>query len=374
MKQVQATSQKMRMTPRMRQAFYLMEMPLLDLIEEVRREIDANPILEPHYPPAVELPEIEAHETLFSALMRRATVAFDTSEELSIAEALIGHLDDGGLLTISLDEIEGDRELINSVLAKIQQFAPAGIGARSLQEACLLQLEEGSELYHLVKGHWDLLLHHPEEVADHLLEQLRHLDLHPGFLFDHDVAPTRTPDIIIGPDLRAEVCTADLPPIEINTQYLAMREAKSTPPATRAYLNQRINSAKWLYQAIEQRRHTLQGIADYLVTHQQEFFSKPKGDLIPMTMREVAHHLNLHESTITRAVAGKTLDTPRGPYLLRSLFSATCGIEGRLKRLIEGEDRTKPYSDQQLAEKLGVARRTVTKHRTRLKLGSSRQR
>ena len=176
-----------------------------------------------------------------------------------------------------------------------------------------------------------------------------------------------------------------IPKIRISQQYIKLLQDPNTPPETKKYIREKMKSARELISALEQRNQTILKIANFLVEYQKDFFKDGKSALKPLTLRQVAEATGLDESTISRAVNGKYMETPFGIIELRELFSGQVKgisserIKERIKELIAGEDPKKPLSDQKIAqilkeEGIDVARRTVAKYREELKILPSKLR
>lgn len=356
---------------------------------------------------------IPFQESLFEHLQVQTKETFQKEDEQRMAEILIGNFDENGFLAVSLEEIA----LVNGfslpdlkrVLVEIQQFDPAGVGAFNLQEALLIQLKrrglENSLAYRIVEGHYEALLHNRilqikkalhctvEEINDAMSQYIARLDFHPGKAFIIERPQPIVPDVSITEEQGkfAVVINDDyLPSLRLNRRYLKMLEDESLSQESKDFIKNKILSAKWLLKNIDQRNETLHGIAQVLVKRQKEYFSTGKGELVPMTMRQIAEELDVHESTIARAVSHKYVETPRGILPLRFFFSNAYTTKGgedissktvreELKKMIEGENKKMPLSDEKLSQLLqrkGIpcARRTVAKYRIEMQIGNASQR
>lgn len=356
---------------------------------------------------------IVAHTTLFAYLMEQAQTAFQTPEELRLAEALIGNFDERGFLETSLGEIAAlnntEIPALETVLQVIQTFEPFGVGARNVQESLLIQLaaqgKSDSLEYLIVAHHYDDMLHNRlpaiqkglkhtyEAIEKAITEHISKLDLRPGAALREQQIRSIVPDIAIKEEneqLVIEINHDSIPGLRVNKKYLRMLEDPNLNVEAKDYIKRNILSAKWFVKNIFQRNETLHRIAEFLITKQKTFLTDPTGKLAPLTMREVANDLGLHESTIARAVANKYVDTPRGILPLRSFFTnAYVSEEGEdlsaqtvrnaIQELIAQESKSRPLSDDAISKQLkkqGIicARRTVAKHRYELGLGNALQR
>ena len=356
---------------------------------------------------------ITQSESLYEHLMRQAREAYTTSREIELAELLIGNLDDSGLMTSSLEELAVlnhlEVEELKAVLKQLQTFHPPGIAAVSVREALLVQLrrqnKQDSLAYQIIDQHYEDLLHNrvpqiakslgftAREVTEAVQQQISRLDLHPGAGFGESAPQTIVPDATLrkeGEVLQVETNNDPVPHFRINRKYLRMLEDPSLNEETKTFIKQKIASAQWLMRNIDQRHDTVTRIAQSLARRQRAFFLSPDGQLVPLTMKEIAEELELHESTIARAVSNKYLQSPRGLLPLRSFFTnaletsrgesiSSSSVRDALERLIDKEDKKKPLSDQllsQMLKKQGIrcARRTVAKYRDELGIGNTQQR
>lgn len=394
--------QRLMMSVAMERAFHVLMMPTLELKDWLEREIEKNPLLKirPRASYPVDTSLISSKVTLYDYLLHEIELLFDSPEEKEVARIIAGSLDEKGFLTLSEEELEGKEE----VLKKFQTIEPIGLGARNVQEALLLQLEERKKdpIYQIVSLYYDDLIHNRlERISKGLnlslndIKELIYRDLHPldpfpGRRFDHTVTLPLTADVSMikeGDGWIVEVNDLDLPTFEVDETYLKVLNHPHSTQAEIRFVRQHLAAGHWLRRILHRRKRTLLSIATYILEKQQRFLEGEEGTLRPMTMREMADDLTLSGSTITRAIANKSIATPRGLLLLRSLF--TYSFQGKeeavsnqkakdlLLKIIAQEK--KPLSDQKLSEELserGVpcARRTVTKYRRELRIGSARQR
>ncbi|PJD96309.1 MAG: RNA polymerase sigma-54 factor [Parachlamydia sp.] len=360
-----------------------------------------------------QMSSIQAEMTLFEHLMNLASQSFTEHHEIDIAEALIGNFDARGFLKTPLSEIAllttFSIKDLQRVLKEIQTFEPFGVGAQNLQESFLIQLrclrKEKTLAYQIIDLHYQDLLHNRllnikknlgcslEKIKDTIREEISKLDLNPGTCFSHESVQTIVPDAQITEDdgtLHISVSSDFLPPIRLNKRYMHMLEDPSLPFKTHEFIRQHIVSAKWLLRNVEQRNSTIERITSFLATYHAQFFLSPAGQLVPLTMKVVAENLNLHESTIARAVSGKYVETPRGIFPFRFFFTnayltsegtdiSSETVRNTIQTIIEKEDKSKPLSDHKISEKLRLsgiecARRTIAKYRGELNIGNAQQR
>lgn len=354
-----------------------------------------------------------AEPTLYDHLMAEAREAFSNEKDLELAEILIGYIDDQGFIKTPPNEIADcfSKKIkdVERILTIIRTFDPIGIGAANVQEALLTQLKcqnkTNSNAYKIVELYFDDLLHNRlpliqkklklsyEDLHEIIEKELSKLEFHPLSSFSSAPAPTLIPDIILkaeGETFISEVNDFNLKPLRINRKYFKMLDDESISLETKTFIKEKLLSATWLMKNISQRGETLAKIANFIGEYQKDFFSSPEGALTPLIMKSVATELELHESTIARAISNKYIETPRGIFPFRHFFSkAYIDEDGKdvsaktighhISTLIKNEDKSKPLSDEALSNKIRVlgitcARRTIAKYRTQLKLGNAQQR
>ncbi len=350
--------------------------------------------------------------TLFDHLMGQAREILDSPLELKIAEALIGNFDDHGFLNTPLQEIAllngFDEKLLKPILEKIKTLDPKGVGAFNCRESLLIQLKlankENSLSYKIIENYYDELLHNriplimkslkiSEPMIAKALQEIAKLELNPISSFTSETTQTIIPDITIKEEEGEFVIFVNedpLPPLKLNPRYLKLLESKTLLPETKDFIEKKIASAKWMLKNLTERNETLVKIAHVLVKKQKNFLKEKDGKLLPMTMLEIASELQLHESTITRAVLNKYINTPKGLLSLRSFFThgfvhsdgsdiSAKSVKNLVAEIIRNENKKKPFSDatiSKLIEAKGIpcARRTIAKYRYELKLGSAKAR
>ncbi len=348
-----------------------------------------------------------------------------------LAEEFLGNIGEDGYLHATLEEIlkganqlleeyevESEKELnvapytmaeAEEMLRIVQQLDPPGVGARDLRECLLLQLEDHSQtdtlVYRLVKEAFDDLIAHrwsdlgkrfglePAEVQ-RAADELARLDPKPGLQHSTANEAYIIPDLIVQKiDDKYHVFLNDsgLPRLRISRTYQEIaRDKKKYDVESKEFINQRLNSAHWMIQAIEQRRQTMLKVMNFIVDRQRDFFEKGIEYLKPLTLREVADVINMHESTVSRVTNEKYVQTPRGLLPLKFFFSSglstTTGedasarsIKAQIQKLVDDEEPKEPLTDQQIVqmfEQRGVkiARRTVAKYRDQLGILPARMR
>lgn len=356
---------------------------------------------------------IRQESSLFEHLYNQACEVMDNPEDLAKAEVILGNLDERGFLEMSLDEIalfhQVEREGLEDILTVIQTFDPYGVGAANLRESLLIQLRcQGKKptlAYAIVEEHYEDLLNNripviqkslgctAQEITDAVDKHISKLDLNPGVWHLSHQVQVITPDVAIVEENGALSVRLDqdkVPRFRISPRYLRMLEDESLPLETKEYIRNKILSGKWLLKNIDQRNSTIYRIAEYLIQTQEEYLKYPQGQLKPLTMKAVAEHLELHESTVARAVNSKYVDCSRGILPLRSFFTngyadekgsaiSSNTVKDLVRDIIADENKAKPLSDDAISKMIkdkGIkcARRTVAKYRKELNLGNASQR
>lgn len=298
---------------------------------------------------------------------------------------------------------------VDRMLTVIQQLDPPGIGARDLRECLLRQMEDAGEheslTYRLITEAFDDLIGHrwtelakryslsPQEVQQ-AADELARFDPKPGLRYagrgDEYVVPDLVVEKIDG-EYRVFLNDGGMPRLRISRLYRDMASDKSQfQGENREFITQKLNSATWLIQAIEQRRQTMLRVMYFIVDRQREFFEKGVEYLRPLTLREVAEVLDLHESTVSRVTSRKYVQTPRGVYPLKYFFSSSVStttgedassraVKAQISKLVTDEDSKKPLTDAAIVTALKrrgvqIARRTVAKYREQLGILPARMR
>ena len=395
-----APERRMALTFALSQALDILQKPHQELASWLREEVEKNPLFELHESSSSnEFFELADTPSLYDHLLQQIRDTFLEEEERSIAEAIIGHLDEKGFLSTSTEEISQlcrmPHEKILSILSLIQSFDPPGVGARNLQESLLIQLRLKKKFfaYRLVDKCFDDLLHgrytqikkkldaKPAEITE-AIGQLRRLQLRPALGFRESASPTALPDLrVIKIDNQwiIEVAEEEFPHIEIRNDLdeLLPKFAKEEKKSIKEWLI----SAKWLLRSLNRRKNLLHTIATHLIQCQADYLDQ-KGPLKEVTVKDLAELLAVHESTVHRILSEKLIEGPWGTVTLRSLLSQNALTDHSkqiLHKLIEQENKKNPLTDEEIAaalKKKGIllARRTVAKYRKELNLGSAHQR
>ena len=334
-------------------------------------------------------------------------------EERRVAEYIVGNLDDRGYLQSSVDEIVreagAERSVVERTLAQIQDFDPAGVAARDLQECLAIQVRVlgiadplvgriiSECLDPLVKRDFRGIarkLGIPIEDIAAAAKVIGRLEPRPGRAFGGDDPIYIVPDIYvykIGEDFHVVLNDDGLPRLRISNLYReVLSRGRETPKDTRNYVHEKVRSAMWLIKSIHQRQRTIYKVMQSIIKHQRDFFEKGINYLKPLNLRDVAEDIEMHESTVSRVTTNKYAHTPQGIFELKYFFNSSIhkldgdeiaseSVKDRIHTLIRNEDPRRPLSDQRIAEMLrvaniNIARRTVTKYREALNLLSSTKR
>ncbi|MBL0386838.1 RNA polymerase factor sigma-54 [Tumebacillus sp. ITR2] len=437
----QEQSQRLVMTPELRQAITVLQFSSLELLEYLEGELAVNPVIESDQ--RIDWSELARMQRDSSPARERATMSESRDEwdvtagirqskslqehlhdqlrlhklspdELRIGRWLIGNLDDNGYLTLSLPEcatsLKAKLEHVEAVLKTIQTLEPTGVGARDLSECLRLQLAELETKVPLAI--YPLIDHYLEDVANgritrvasalsvtpadvqRMVDLLKTLDPKPGRMYSTETPHYIVPDVYVekvGHDYVVVVNEKALPKLHINDFYRNMLNTQDpSHKETREYINGKLSGALWLMKSLEQRRQTIYNVTRAVVDMQRGFFDHGISSMKPLTLRQVAEVVGLHESTVSRATTGKYVQTPRGVFELKYFFNsgvqtssgdgaAAESIKAEIRRLITSENPKKPLSDQKLtdllqAQGIEIARRTVAKYREEEGLPSSSQR
>ena len=295
------------------------------------------------------------------------------------------------------------------MLGVIQRLDPSGVGARDLRECLLIQLVEladtSSLTFRLVNEAFpDLIAHRWNDLAKRFgvepgavqsaADQLSRLDPKPGLKYSEQSDGYIIPDLIvekIGGRYQVFLNDTGMPRLRLSRSYQEIaRDKKKMTPENREFIASKMNSANWMIQAIEQRRQTMLNVMNFIVDRQREFFEKGIEYLKPLTLREVAEVINMHESTVSRVTNEKYVQTPRGVLPLKFFFSSALStasgedasarsIRAKLEKMVSEENSGKPLTDQQIVhlfqeQGIQIARRTVAKYRDQLGILPARMR
>lgn len=448
--------QKLIMTSEMQQSLKILQMSILELQEDVERELQENPLLEieqedkenPDSEYIDEKDEIDYNKlisknekydyentnfnsdfndseridplnfiiektTLKDYLKDQIRDLHEKQEIIRICEYIIECINERGYLDCEIEDISGNLRVpvieVYYALKIVQGFQPSGIAARNLKECLNIQLKkrniEDPNIYKLVEEHLALLgenkikdiskiLDVDIKKAQEYSEIIRSLEPKPSRGFNTgDVENYAIPEAYIrkiGDEFYILMNGSLLPRLTINQLYKDIMKSKENEQAIE-YIKEKLNSAVSLIKGIENRNRTIYNIIEKIVELQKSYFEKGEQYLKPMTISQISSSLDLHESTVSRAIRDKYIGTPYGTKKIKELFTTGIGsnspeedvsaslIKKEIKTLIENENRSKPMSDQEIcnilnSRKLEISRRTVAKYREEMGIASSSKR
>ena len=431
-------TQKLSMTPELIQAIQILQYNNQELNEYIDKELLENPILESEYhkesdteididslrDQLIQADEnVEAYKqweshstsdeysyenfvafnyTLTEFLIEQLHFSSLKGQDAEIGRYIIENIDDNGYLSMSLEEIcsvlDVDLDSCERVLDLIHTFEPSGVGARDLNECLIIQLASLGELtdeiefiisnrlkdladnkYALISKEVGISLTEVQEIAD----LIKTLEPKPGRGFDSDNSIKYIlPDIYVEETNGEYIVSANdgsTPSLHISSYYNSLTEEAKSDKELSNYLNNRFNSAMWLMKSIEQRKKTIYNVASAIVQFQNDFFAKGERFLKPLTLKQIAETVGVHESTVSRAINGKYMQCPRGVFELKYFFTggilnedgsgvSSNIIKSMIKEFVDAEDDKKPLSDSKISEMLhekgiDISRRTVAKYR-----------
>lgn len=465
LKQGLELKQTQKLSPLQIQTIKLIELPVQELEQRIRKELEENPVLdedlpkekeEEEAPREVSLSEYKEDDSIPSYRLRSDNYSKDerpqyntfsvkesftqslqeqlgyrnlTEHQFAVASFLIGSLDDDGYLRRSLDSIvddlsfraniETDEEEVLQMLKLIQEFEPAGVGARDLRECLLLQirlLKKSPELDNAKKiltNHFNEFTNkHYQKIMNRMglsekelkaaIAKILKLNPSPGGQIDDsytDQAQQIVPDFLLeynDGELKLSMPRFSVPELRVNRKYAdILIEAANTSEREKkeaaAFVKKKLDSAKWFVEAIKQRHNTLSSTMQAIVDYQREYFTDgDESHLKPMVLKDIAEKTGFDISTISRVVNSKYIETHFGIYSLKYFFSeglenqegeevSTRELKKALKECVDAENKLKPLTDDELVEKMTekgykVARRTIAKYRDQLGIPKARLR
>ncbi|MEI7809528.1 MAG: RNA polymerase factor sigma-54 [Verrucomicrobiota bacterium] len=325
-------------------------------------------------------------------------------EQRVIAELLIGNIDDYGQLKATLDELAAATNLpadkISDVLNVIQSFDPPGVGARDLRECLMLQLERSGQQetleYLIIRDFMDALGKRriPDiargtgrsiEEVQLALARIGQLEPRPGRIFLNAVEQYVAPEVFVtrvGDDFAVTTNDDQIPHLRISNVYKDLMSQGGDNAEVREYIREKIRTGKFFIKSLQQRQQTIANIGKEIVKRQREFMDKGVAHLKPMTMAQVAEVVGVHETTVSRAVSGKFIETPQGVFEMKFFFTAglqtasgtdvsNACVKDMVAEIFKNENPAKPLSDQEAVRMLtdkgiNIARRTIAKYRDEL--------
>jgi RNA polymerase sigma-54 factor len=442
-------TQKLIMTQELQQAIKILQLPSLELREYIQQQLETNPLIEEREDDG-ELNSMEDGESLLSQIVKNVEytrgeygynsdpdsdfsyenyipshttlkdhlffqlhITIMPEHQREIGEYIIESLDGNGYLTADVKEVAAvfkvESKEVEQVLSVIQTFDPTGVGSRDLKECLMLQLDakgiDDPLVRKLVGGYLKEL---GDKKFNHIARELniltaevqraydiiKTLEPKPGRAF-HNSGDVKyiAPDVVvkqINDEFVVLVNDSAAPRLIINSYYRSILNSCQDQPGISRYITGKLESALWLIKSIEQRRMTLYKVVNAIVEYQKEFFHSGVKALKPLTLKDIAVKVGVHESTVSRATNGKYVQTPRGIYELKFFFTSGVSsvygegissesIKEAIKGIIDKEDPKKPISDQRITDILNsrginISRRTVAKYRDELGIASSSRR
>ncbi len=345
-------------------------------------------------------------ESLQEHLLNQLMLAELPEDEKNIGEMLIGSINEDGYLTLDLNELTEtmgyDHDQVDHVLHLIREFDPVGVGSSDLRDCLLIQLErlgKGESLaFTIVDQHLRALAAHkyaeiaralkvPPEEVHQAARFIATLEPKPGRSFISSAPTYVLPEVVVNKENGAYNIQLDndqIPHLRISRHYRNLMQDPNTSTEVKAYIRDKIRAGEFLIKSIGQRQDTIGRIAREIVAVQTEFMEQGVSALRPLTMAEIADKLGIHETTVSRAIANKYIETPRGVFEMKYFFTpgfksadgtevSNKTIKDAISQLVANEDPAAPLSDQamvvQLKERgIKVARRTIAKYREELKI------
>ncbi len=436
---------KQILTPQILLNLKLLSLPNIELESLIRMELEKNPVLEvasetndeaqlfepesdqidivdflteeSYIPNLNQSPSVDTSEitpkpkTSIEENLLPIIKSVVSIEDLPIAEYIIGNLDENGFLTISQEEIGNiftiPLERVRNIVKQISQIEPGGISTSNIQECLLSQMQylgfdEQSPEVKIIRDYYDLLLNRQYQKIIKLLkideagfktvlENLSSLDPRPISRYLSSTPEYVTPDFSIhwqGDNLVGSLYDEMIPILRIAPRY---REIVLSPKEFSEeevqFARKKLKSAVMLIKSIESRKQTLKNIIQFIISHQKEFLTTGNKEQIkPISIKETADYLGMHISTLSRAIAGKYVETPVGIFPLRFFFTtggsgehSRHSIKEKIQSIIAQENKDKPYTDDEIVqilaqEDIKISRRTVAKYREELKIPGSSER
>jgi RNA polymerase sigma-54 factor len=345
-------------------------------------------------------------ESLQEHLMNQLMLSGLGGHRKQIGELLVGSMNDDGYITVDLDDLAVSTGFvlpeIEEMLGIIQEFDPIGVGARDLRECLLLQLnrlgKNDTLAAKVVRDHLSALgarkfgdiarmLKVPVEDIHEVSRLISTLEPKPGRIFTSDATSYVLPEVVVqkhNGEYTVILNDDQVPRLRISRHYRRLMEEPSTSPEVKNYIREKVRAGAFLIKSIDQRQQTISRIAHAIVNVQREFLDHGLSHLRPLTMAEIADELGIHETTVSRAIANKYMQTPQGVFEMKYFFTpgfktadgqniSNKTIKDAILQLVQNEDPASPLSDQAMVTALKekgikVARRTIAKYRDELKI------
>ena len=348
---------------------------------------------------------------LFDDIMTQLNEIDVSDQELVVAEQILGNLDDRGFLPIEpiliADRLGFEESFVYKVKQKIQSLDPAGIGSESIQDCILAQLKKyypkDKDSFQIVNDYFNEFSNHKYDIIAkkmnctkdkvfETVEKVSVLNPSPAINYSTEVVNHIIPDVVIeniNGEWDVQVNDPGVPAIGLSNQYIKMLE-NNKDASVKNFIKQKLNKAKWFISAIEQRNSTMIKVMKSIIDKQKDYFDSDDRLLVPMILKDVALDVDMDISTISRVTNGKYVQMPWGTKELKRFFSegiklnngkiiSSVVFKEKLKLFLDNEDKTNPYTDEQLTKELNkkgydIARRTVSKYREMLKIPVARLR
>ncbi len=349
---------------------------------------------------------IVAGTSLQENLLEQVRTSDLDDSQYQVAEMIVGNIDERGYLQATVDELAFSTnipaEKILEVLKVVQTFHPPGVGARDLRECLLLQLERAdlqhSLEYRIVDQYMESLgkrrlpemargLNLSVEQVQQAVERISHLEPHPGRDFLPDNHQYVLPEIFVqkvGDEFLVTTNNEHIPHLRISNTYKDLMSQAGSSTEVREYIRDKIRAGKFLIKSLHQRQQTIMNIAKEIVHRQHEFMEKGVAHLKPLTMVQVAEVVGVHETTVSRGVSGKYMQTPQGVFEMKYFFTSgiktasgvgmsNTSVKDMIADMIKQENPAKPLSDEEIVRILAqkgivIARRTIAKYRSELNI------
>ena len=439
-------TQKLSMTPELIQAIQILQFNNQELSDYVQNELLENPVLEAEK--SYDAQEVDIREkireadyeeesfrqweyrpdedddytyeqyvyeedTLTDYLMSQLQFSRLTGQMAAIGRYIIEVIDDNGYLTMSVEEISkavgADIDTVEEVLNFVQTFDPCGVAARNLRECLIIQFAAKGlltdEIEYIIENMLEELAENKiayiaktigikNQEVQQIADLIKTMEPKPGRVFSSGEATGYVvPDIIVekvNDEYQVMNNDTSMPKLMVSSYYNRLSAEAKKDEELNKYLTDRFNAAVWLIKSIEQRKQTIYNVASAVVKYQQDFFDNGEKSLKTLTLKQIAEDVGVHESTVSRSINGKYMQSPRGVFELKYFFSS--GVSGEdgtgvssnsvksiIKEIIAGENPQKPYSDQDMVEILkdkgiDISRRTVAKYREGMNILSSSKR